>query len=320
MLVLTEADIARALTPTLTIAAVESALLALHAGTAHVPERQHIHWDANTLLTMPSFSASAMGIKLVSVVPGNAARGLPVTNGLMVLNDCATGLPVALLNAAALTARRTGAVGAVAAKHLSTSDTPSLGIVGCGVQGAWQAISVCAVRPIREIFFTGGSPESRARFAATVRQNVPHVALTACIDARELLGRTDLVIAATTSATPVLPAEPALLRGKQFFSVGSYRPDMQELPDAVYRAAGCIVMDSAGARHEVGDILNPIARGFVTEQSVFPLADLVAGLRPAPAPSAAVFKSTGMALFDLFAAQSCFEEAQRLGLGREVTL
>ena len=146
MLVLSEADIARVLTPALTISAVESALLALHAGTAHVPERQHIHWDANTLLTMPSFSASAMGIKLVSVVPGNAARGLPVTNGLMVLNDRATGLPVALLNAAALTARRTGAVGAVAAKHLSTPDTPSLGIVGCGVQGAWQAISVCAVR------------------------------------------------------------------------------------------------------------------------------------------------------------------------------
>ena len=170
---------------------------------------------------MPSFSASAMGIKLVSVVPGNAARRLPVTNGLMVLNDRATGLPVALLNAAALTARRTGAVGAVAAKLLSAPGTASLGLVGCGVQGAWQAISVSAVRPIREISFTGGSPESRARFTATVHAHAAHVALTACADARELLGRTDLVIAATTSASPVLPDEPALLRGKQFFSGGS---------------------------------------------------------------------------------------------------
>ncbi len=320
MLVLSEADIARALTPAHTIAAVESALRALHAGTSQVPERQHIAWDENTLLTMPSFSASAMGIKLVSVVPGNTARGLPVTNGLMVLNDRATGLPVALLNAAALTARRTGAVGAVAVKHLSAPGATSVGIVGCGVQGAWQAITVCAVRPIREVFFTGGSPESRTRFAANLRHHLPHVTLTVCADARELLGRTDLVIAATTSATPVLPDEPVLLRGKQFLSVGSYRPDMQELPDAVYRAAGCIVMDSVGARHEAGDIINPVRHGFVAEQCVFPLEQIVAGARPAPAPGTAAFKSTGMALFDLFAAQTCFAVAKRLGLGRAISV
>ena len=80
-------------------------------------------------------------------------------------------------------------------------------------------------------------------------------------DVGELLARTDVVIAATTSAEPVLPDDPALLAGKHFISVGSYRPAMQELPDAVYRLAGHLVLDSDFARHEVGDAINRLKRG-----------------------------------------------------------
>src|SRR5947209_4212116 len=113
MLVLSTDDIIKLLPPLEFIAAVEAAARAMEAGSAIVPKRMHTEWGANTLLTMPVVTEGSFGTKLVSVVPSNAACGLPVTNGLMVLNDGTTGLPLAIMNAAGLTAQRTGAVGAL---------------------------------------------------------------------------------------------------------------------------------------------------------------------------------------------------------------
>ena len=127
------------------------------------PARTQLEWEDGTLLTMPALAEAVFGIKLVCVIPGNAARGLPVTNGLMVLSDRHTGAPLALLNAAALTAQRTGAIGALGVKYMTPADTASVGIIGAGVQGAWQAIFACAVRPIREVLYVARSPaKSRA--------------------------------------------------------------------------------------------------------------------------------------------------------------
>jgi ornithine cyclodeaminase len=227
-----------------------------------------MHWDGNTLLTMPAAAEGNFGVKIVSVVPENAARGLPVTDGIMILNDGKTGSPLALMNAAALTAQRTGAVGALGVKYMTPNDVSSVGIVGSGVQGAWQAIFACALRPIREVFCVSRSATSFEKFAATVRCHVPEVRLTPCRDARELLERTTVVIAATTSAEPVLPNEPELLENKHFISVGSFRPTMQELPDAAYRLAGQLAIDSEHARHEVGDVINALQRGLLEEFNV----------------------------------------------------
>ena len=110
MLILSQADLIGLLPPAALIAPAESAALA-RAMERFAPRRQHIEWKGNTLLTMPAIAADLIGAKLVCVVPDNAARSLPVTSGVMVLSDGATGAPLAVLNAAALTALRTGAVG-----------------------------------------------------------------------------------------------------------------------------------------------------------------------------------------------------------------
>jgi ornithine cyclodeaminase len=302
------------------VAAVEVALRAWEAGEGTVPMRSHVEWDGNTLLLMPSVARGVLGTKLVSVVPGNAARELPVTNGLMILNEAASGLPLAVMNAAALTAVRTGAVGAVGLKHTTPLDIASVGIVGCGVQGAWQAIFACAVRPVREIVCAPRSRASFERFRSTVGAHAHGVAITPCAGVRDLLARTGVVIAATTSAEPVLPDDAALLADKHFISVGSYRPAMQELPDAVYRLAGHLVLDSEFARHEVGDAINPVARGILKEADVFPLGQLVLGRRSVDVTRTTAFKSTGMALFDLFVAKALYERAGEANVGRDVAL
>jgi ornithine cyclodeaminase/alanine dehydrogenase-like protein (mu-crystallin family) len=302
------------------IEVIERAVRCLEAGDATVPSRLHLDWGDNTLLLMPAVAEGTLGTKLVSVVPGNAARGLPVTNGLMVLNDAQTGLPLAILNAAALTAARTGAVGALGLKYLTPANTASVGIVGCGIQGTWQAIFACAVRPIREIFCVDRSPESLERFATTVQRHAPGIPITPRADARDLLHHTNVVITATTSAEPVLPDEPALLEGKHFVSIGSFKPTMQELPDAIFGLAGHLVIDSEFARHEVGDAIRPVERGLLTERDIFPIGKLVTGERAVDQTRTTAYKSTGMALFDLFVARALYETAERQGVGREITL
>jgi ornithine cyclodeaminase len=302
------------------IAAVEAAVIAKARGEVVVPKRAHIEWDGNTLLLMPATAPEAVGTKLVSVVPGNAARGVPVTSGLMVLNDRETGQPIALMNAAALTAQRTGAVGALGVKHMTPEDTSSVGIVGCGVQGTWQAIFACAVRPIELVLCVSRSVQAFEKLAATVRRHVPRVRVAACPDVRELLERTHLVITATTSTEPVLPDEAELLQGKQLISVGSFRPTMQELPDSVYRLAGSVIVDSEHARDEVGDVINPLKRGILRETAIVPISDYVTGQRVADRDATLVYKSVGAAFYDLFVARAMYRAARARGVGLEVAL
>ncbi len=320
MLVLSESDLSGLLTPREVVAAVEGALRAQEAGEVVAPKRLHMRWGANTLLAMPAATESSRGIKVISVVPGNALRALSVTNGIMLLHDTDTGLPIAIMNAASLTAQRTGAVGALGMKYLTPPETCSIGIVGCGVQGAWQAIFACAVRPIKEIVAVSRSQSSFDRFAATVRRHVPQARVTRCANGHELLKRTALVVTATTSTEPVLPDDPQLLENKHFISVGSYRPNMQELPDSVYRLAGLLAVDSPHAAQEVGDAINPLQKGFIKEGDIFSIAECVIGKRIVDTTRTTVYKSVGAAMYDLFAAQMLYGAAKILGRGCEVNL
>ncbi|MGH8264872.1 MAG: ornithine cyclodeaminase family protein [Steroidobacteraceae bacterium] len=320
MISLDASQITELLTPADAVAAVEAALRAHAADKCVVPQRHHIEWQGNTFLAMPAVGGTVAGVKLVSVVPENARRNLPVTIGVMMLTSAQTGEPLALLNAAALTAIRTGAVGALGLRFTTPAAADSIGIIGCGGQGTWQAISACAVRPIRRVFALRRSAASFDSFCQVLKRHVPAVEIVPCRTPSELLEQTDIVIAATTSLEPVLPDDPALVAGKHFVSVGSYRRTMQELPDAVYRAAGALVIDTDGARTEVGDIVNALARNILTETDIFPLVELVLGRRSVDVNRTTAYKTAGSALFDLYAAQAVYELAQRRGIGNVIEL
>jgi ornithine cyclodeaminase/alanine dehydrogenase-like protein (mu-crystallin family) len=318
MRVLSNTDILTLLDfPAIIDAVAEAAIIASRAALA---ARQHLDLSDGTLLIMPALSAQAVGVKLVSVIPGNSDRGLPVTCGTMLLNDGMTGLPLCIMNAGNLTALRTGAVGALSIRSMTPRTLTSLGVVGCGIQGAWQAIFACAVRPIEEIFYCSRSRASELRFVRTVQEHLPGVRLTGCSDSTAVLNRTSIVIAATTSATPVLPDEPELLRGKHFTSVGSFKPTMQELPSAVYRLAGHLVVDSDAARGEVGDVINPLHAGHLHAGDVFHIGDLLSGKRSIDIGQTTAFKSVGLALYDLFVARALHQRAVDRNVGQVIEM
>jgi ornithine cyclodeaminase len=318
MLILSSHDLSGLLSFPQIISAVEAAMIAFEKGQASVPQRMHMDHGENTFLCMPSLEKKYFGTKLVSVVPGNKNQRLPVTNGAMLLNDTSTGLPLALINASALTALRTGALGAIGVRYITPPDERTFGLIGCGVQGLHQAIFICTVRHISKIYFLRRSKEKSAALISILKLHHPQVEVEPCETAEELLGKTNIVIAATTSAVPVLPDQSKWLQGKHFISIGSYKPSMQELPDTVYRLAGALAIDSELARHEVGDIINPIEKGLLKKENVFAIAKIITGKRKVNVNETTVYKSAGMALFDLFVAKAMYEQAVKEKRGTKV--
>ena len=318
MLILNQKEIESLLTLEQVIDAVEAALCAYETQLAVVPKRMHLDNGPNTLLCMPSWGESFFGTKLVAVIPGNREKNLPVTNGAMLLNDGITGMPLALLNASKLTALRTGALGAIGIKLTTPPSENSIGLVGLGIQGLHQAIFACAVRPIKTIYYLKRSESAGYRLEEFVGAFFSNVKLEACQSASELLSKTNVVILATTSSTPVLPSDEAQLSGKHFIGIGSYKISMQEIPDAVFKLAAELSIDSEFARHETGDIINPVRGNMLSADNVYTIGKLLTGKRAIDVNRTTVYKSAGMALFDLYVAQAMYVSALSQGIGTSV--
>ncbi|RBL90366.1 ornithine cyclodeaminase family protein [Chitinophaga flava] len=318
MLVLNDNEISGLLSSEEVIATVEAALVANEQNSCVVPKRMHIDWGENTFLSMPSFSDTYFGTKLVSVVPANRSQQLAVTNGAMLLNDASTGFPLAIMNAAKLTALRTGALGAIGIKYMTPPDIDSIGLIGCGVQGIQQAIFATAVRPVKKIYCLQRSAAGMTTFTAALRRYSPSVQIVPCNDVITILQQTDVIIAASRSATPVLPDDASLLENKHFISIGSYKPDMQELPDHVFRLSGKLAIDSVFAKVETGDIINPLRKGILQEEDVFTIGKLLTGEVKIDVTRTTAYKSAGMALFDLFMAKALYETAKARDIGTNI--
>lgn len=294
-------------------ALIDALQRAFAAGDASVPERLHCRLgdaaDAPVLLVMPAFSASlGVGTKVISVVPGNAARGLPSIQGLYLLMDPATGTPLAVIDGAELTARRTAAASALASRCLSRPDSRCLLMVGTGRLAQLLPLAHACTRPIARVLVWGRSlAKAQATAAALQAQGLNAAAVTGLDDA---LAQADIVSCATLSHAPLLRGD-ALRPGTHVDLVGAFTPQMCEADVRVFERATAVWCDTrTGALHEAGDLVQAIAAGaFSPDHLAGELADLC---RAAVAPSRGqdditVFKSVGMALEDLAAARLCVD-------------
>lgn len=263
------------------------------------------------LLLMPAWSDTAaaiapeavMGVKLVSVVPGNAARGKPSVTGAYVLMSGVTGEPLAVLDGARLTLWRTAGASALAADHLARPDAERLVMVGAGTLAEHLIEAHCAVRPIREVRIWNRSADKAEALAAKFATR--EIAVSAVTDLDAALADADVVSAATMSNEPIIHG--ARLRpGTHVDLVGGYTPAMREADDAAIARARVFVDTRAGALKEAGDLTQPIASGVLKpEDVVADLADLCRGVKPGRETTEEItlFKSVGTALEDLVAAR-----------------
>jgi ornithine cyclodeaminase len=259
------------------------------------------------LLLMPAWAGESLGVKIVTVFPGNRARGLASVSALYLLMDGTTGHPLALVDGEALTLRRTAAASALAATHLARADSRTLLVVGTGALAPYMAAAHCALRPIDRVLVWGRSVEhARTTTARLVAEGLP---AGVCADLAAGLAVADLVTCATTAREPIVRG--AHVRpGTHVDLVGAFTPEMRESDDELVKRAEVFVDTFAGALKEAGDLVQPINGGAIAREHVrAELADLVTGRHPGRGSAAAVtlFKSVGTALEDLCAARLVYE-------------
>ncbi|UCG28506.1 MAG: hypothetical protein JSV24_03860, partial [Bacteroidales bacterium] len=266
------------------------------------------------------FTPESMATKLVSLYPGNVVKGKPVINGIVILNDAETGEPLAVFNGAKLTAVRTGAVGGVGVRYLSDPSINTAGIIGLGVQGFHQAIFACAVRGIQKLYVYDTDPGTIEPFKEKFSLYYPRVTVEAVSFVTDLIKKSELIVTATTSKTPVIPDDKSLFSGKKFIGFGTYKPDMREFPESLFRSLEQIFIDTGHALAETGDLIDPLKQGWIREDQVFTMGKLIMGERKIDFSGTNLFKSVGMALFDLVVSDFIYREAKEQGIGTEVEI
>ncbi|MBI2217403.1 MAG: ornithine cyclodeaminase family protein [Candidatus Rokubacteria bacterium] len=328
LLVLSRTDLETLLSPVDVVETLADAFRRYAAGLTTVPSRGVTPvTDDAVLFVMPAVvrpgheADGAVGVKLVSVYPGNRARGHPTIQAAYVLMEVETGAPLALLEGTYVTALRTGATSALAARYLARPDAGRIACFGAGVQAAFQLRCLAAVLPITRVDLVARDPERADRFARLTAHDLG-VPVTLRADARAAVRDADVITCATTSVSPVVFGSD-VRAGAHVDAVGAFRPDAREVDTALVRRARVVVDTYAGAGEEAGDILIPLREGAIDHAHVAAeLAELVTGAKPGrrSPDEVTLFKSVGFALEDLATARLAYHRARQRGIGTEVSL
>jgi len=132
------------------------------------------------------------------------------------------------------------------------------------------------------------------------------------------LSSSEVIVTATTSATPVIPDDKELLKGKHFIGIGSYKPGMREYPDALFQLTEKVVVDTPHAFEESGDLAVPLEKGLLRKDQMLTLGKIISGGETFDTSATTFFKSVGMALFDLLTAEMIYNKAKEKGTGNEI--
>lgn len=273
--------------------------------SAAVAPMRHVHAvsDLGSLLLMPAWSPAALGVKLVTAMPANPARGHPTVHAAYLAFDPATGAPAALIDGEALTLRRTAAASLLAARYLARADARSVLVIGTGRLAPMMARAHCAEREGARVSIWGRDAGAAQRTVVELRD--ADIVAEVAIDLEATLRAADIVSVATTATQPIVRGE-WLRAGVHLDLVGAFKRGMREADDAAIARCRIVVDTYAGALIEAADVLEPLERGVIERTAIVAeLAQLVDGSRRGreSADDLTLFKSVGTALADLAAAQ-----------------
>jgi ectoine utilization protein EutC len=328
ILILREADIRALLDPAACLDAVERAFTAYSTAQAQLPavialdiaeSRGEIHMKAGHLRNGPYYA-----IKIISGFWGNPQLGLPALNGMVVVFDARTGAPAAfLLDNGFITDLRTGAAGAVAAKHLARKDVGTVAVIGSGVQAKRQVEMLALVQGFREVRVWGRNP-TKARACADDLGKHPgipacHFAVPGSV--QQAVENADLIFTATSTREPLVRAE-WLKPGVTIIAVGSDGPEKQELDIDVLARADKIVADSLPQCLRLGEIHHAVEAGAITREKVIELGEITSGLKPGRTSEDEIIVCdlTGVGVQDVAAATVIMERAKAAGRGEKIAI
>jgi ornithine cyclodeaminase/alanine dehydrogenase-like protein (mu-crystallin family) len=329
VLILSHRDVLAALTPE-GCADAMAAVLAGHArGETYLPLRSVIRPPAAAgfMGLMPGWrgphdgQAAAFGLKVICLMPGNPARGLDAHQGLVALFDGETGVPAAILDASGVTEVRTAAVTAVATGLLARRDARALGILGAGVQARSHLRALARLRDFEQVRVYA---PTRAHAEDLVEQaSVARGKLSVAASAEEAVRDADVVVVATSAREPVL-ARAWLKPGAHVNAVGASTPQAREIDTATVAASALFCDSRESLRNEAGEFQLAVREGAIPgeEHVRAELGELLAGSAPGRRDDTelTLFRSLGLAIEDLAAAEHAVASARAQGIGTEVEM
>jgi alanine dehydrogenase len=292
-----EAEVEQVLMPAVALEAAQAAFQALSAKLVTMPQRSSLPATGGAYLVMPcSARGVGLGTKLVTVHAGNASRGLPTIHSSYVLQNDETGELEAIIEARAMTERRTAAVSALAARYLMRPDARVLGIVGAGPQARAQLEAHISAHPFERVLIWNRSLEAAQQLAqdfnATLAPNL-----------ETLVRESDLISSATRATDGLIHGE-WLQRGTHLDLVGAFTSDMSEADLRAINISSIFVDKLEAAQNGAGELIQAALYGW--DWNVTELSSLVNDSKPGRTSSDQItlFKSVGLAIEDLFAARA----------------
>lgn len=304
---------------------MRSALVSLAEGLAHQPLRTVVRppGAAGLMGLMPSYSFGerpAFGLKAICVFHGNAARGKDSHQGAVLLFSAETGELLSVVNASAVTAVRTAAVSGVATHALAREDAGDLAIVGAGVQARTHVEAISQVRRIRRCRVASRRLESARRLADELRGSYKFP-VEAVGTVEEALSGADLIVTATNAAEAVVRRE-WVAAGAHINAVGACTPNARELDAATVAASSLFVDSVESTLNEAGDYLRAAQEGLVAPGHIrAELGEVLKGSKPGRTSldEITLFKSLGLAVEDLAAAEYLYRKSKETGAGTWVS-
>src|SRR5271168_1393894 len=313
---LTEADVRRVLTMPMALESVEEAFRRYGKGRSILhprirllmPTRSYMHYMAAA-----DFDAGYCGMKIYTSVRGGALRFV------VALFKAETGKLVALLEADYLGQMRTGAASGLATRLMARQDARRCGILGSGGQARTQLEAVSAVRKLDEVRVYSRNPDRCDAFSREMSLRLG-LRVLAAETSESAVREMDIVITATTSATPVVFGE-WLSPEAHINAIGANFPQRRELDEDAVRRCGIIVVDSREqSRLEAGELIEVLGEDASAWAAVRELSDVVTGKLAGRTHDRQVtlFKSSGIAIEDITVASMVYEEAVKQALGQHL--
>jgi alanine dehydrogenase len=325
VLILSGDDVRRLLPMSECIEVMAQALAALSRGEAVLPLRQVLLLPGGkgAFAAMPAHltEPAAMGLKVISVIPGNHGTELDSHQGAVLLFEAGRGRLLAILDASSITAIRTAAVSGVATRLLARAEAGTLAVLGSGVQAATHLDAMVLVREVRRVRVWSRDRGHAEKCAASARRRHPFEVAVAAT-AREAVAGADIVCTVTSSVTPVLEGQ-WLAPGAHVNAVGASLATARELDTAAVARARVFVDRRESAAHEAGDLLIPRAEGAIGDDHVrAEIGDVLLGRHPGRGgpDEITLFKSLGLAVEDVAAAHHIHARALATGAGTWVEL
>lgn len=324
ILILSHDEVVRLLPMKDCIAVMREALIALATGQVHQPLRTIIRPpDAAGLMgLMPSYLSgdrAAFGLKAICVFPGNPARGKDAHQGAVLLFSAETGELQAMMNASAITAIRTAAVSGLATDLLARKDASTLAIIGTGVQAHSHLAAMAEVRSLARCRVASRQFENAKAFAEQMKRHFSFP-IEAVATVAEALEGADLIVTATNATEPILKRE-WIAAGAHLNLVGASTPNAREVDGATMAASSLFVDRRESTMNEAGDYLFAVREGAIGADHIrAEIGEVLRGEKPGrtSAEEITLFKSLGIAVEDLAAAEYLHRKAQELNAGNWV--